>query len=68
MKVSIARALFNALNLVKNFEPGMTSRSKSQIVVDYYGDRYLITATKIEEPNKDMFKDIDKYIVDDRRN
>lgn len=63
MKVSIARALFNALNLIKNFEPGITSRSNSQIIVDYYGDRYLINATKIEEPDENMFKDIDKYII-----
>ena len=63
MKVSIARALYNALNFIKNYEPGMTSRSKSQIIVDYYGDRYLITATKIEEPDENMFKDIDKYII-----
>lgn len=46
MKISIARALFNALNLIKNFEPGITSRSKSQLIVDYEGERYLIKACK----------------------
>ena len=62
MKISIARALFNALNLIKNFEPGITSRSNSQLIVDYEGERYLITATKIKEPHEDMFIDIEKYI------
>ena len=54
MKLSIAEALYNGLSLLKHFEPGMTSRSSNQIITNYDGERYLITATKIEEPNEDM--------------
>jgi len=55
-------AVERALNMIKGFEVGYTTRVDNKIMMDYESSRYLVTFTKIENPSEDMADDIDKFI------
>ncbi len=54
--------IYSILNEMKGFTPGITSRSKNKMIIDYNGKRYIATFEEIENPDENIFKDIDKYL------
>jgi len=54
--------LYEIFNMIKGFEAGYTSKSDNKLILDYDGDRYILTLEKIDNPSDDMLKDIDKYL------
>ena len=55
-------AVEQALNMIKGFNVGYTTRVGNKLMMDYEGSRYLITFTKIEKPSENMEDDIDRFI------
>lgn len=52
----------NKLGYLKGFETGSTSSNKDQMIIDFEDRRFVATFQEIENPDEDMFKDIDKYL------
>ena len=50
------------LNEVKNFAVATTSGNHRECIIDYKGKRFVVSFKEIKEPDKDIFKDIDKYL------
>lgn len=54
--------LSDVLNMIKDFCCGYTTACKNKMLIDYNGDRYVVTISKVQTPSTDMFEDIDKYL------
>lgn len=50
------------LDRIKGFTCGSSSKSRDKMIIDYNNKRYLISIEEIENPNEDIFKDIDLYL------
>lgn len=54
--------LQDILERVKGFTCGSSSKDTDHMIINHNNKRYLISIKEIENPNEDMFKDIDKYL------
>ena len=54
--------IYEIFNMIKGFKAGYSSRSTNKLILDYNGDRYILTLEKIDNPSDDMLKDTDKHL------
>lgn len=52
----------NILDQMKGFTVGTSTKSEDKMIIDYKGKRYVVTLEEIENPNEDVFKDLDFYL------
>ena len=55
-------ALNDILSKMKDFDCGYTTDNKNQMIVDFKGNRYVLSLTEVVNPSEDIFDDIDKYL------
>jgi len=55
-------ALHEILNKIKGFETGYSGSVDNKMIIDYDGDRYIITIEKIESKSKDILDDIKIFL------
>ena len=54
--------LYTILNMMKGITPGYTTACKDKMLIVHEGDTYVVSFTKIENPSKDPYDDINKYL------
>jgi hypothetical protein len=59
---NLIHGISNVLNMIKGFDTGHTTRVNDKMIIDYEGQRYIVSFEKIEDKNSDMFKDIEQYL------
>ena len=58
----VIQKIQSILNIVKGFMVGTTSSNHKECIIDYKGKRFVVSFKEIENPNEDIFEDIDKYL------
>lgn len=58
----VLNAISEALGMIKGFDTGTTSRIDNRMIIDYKGERYVASLTKIENPDENIFEDIDRFL------
>jgi hypothetical protein len=59
---NLIHGISNVLNMIKGFDTGHTTSVNDKMIIDYEGQRYIVSFEKIEDKNSDMFKDIEQYL------
>lgn len=50
------------LEQMKGFSVSTSSNDDTKMIIDYNGNRFLVSFHQIVEPDENAFNDIDKYI------
>jgi hypothetical protein len=56
------RRISSILGEMRDIETGTASSNDTQMLLDYEDKRFIVTFTEIDNPNEDMFKDIEWYL------
>lgn len=58
----VIQRMFDVLNMVKDFEVGISSKSKNKMIINYKDKRYVFELEEIKYPNENIFDDIERYL------
>lgn len=50
------------LDTLKGVRTGTSSKSNNKLVMDFNNKRYIVHLKEIENPNEDVFEDIEEYL------
>ena len=54
--------LHDSLNMIKGFECAFRVNNPTQMIIDYKGDRYVVSLDIVSKPGKNIYDDVCEYL------